>query len=167
VPASWLARRGPLGVRRSALLAAGIVFLVIVAGGVGARALLEPAAPEAKAAALKPSTSLAIPPVPGPEQKSPESSPAKKLAARVDRKFERIEKQTPIPAGVGRLELAVAPWGEVLVDGKNRGVSPPLRLLDVAPGAHTIEIRNSTFPAHVERIQVKAGEAVRIRHRFR
>ena len=93
--------------------------------------------------------------------------PGRKLAARVDKKFERIEKETPIPAGMGRLELAGAPWGEVLLDGKRRGVSPTLRFLDVAPGAHTIEIRNSTFPAHVERIQVKAGEAVRVRHRFR
>jgi hypothetical protein len=55
--------------------------------------------------------------------------------------------------------------GEVL--GKSRGVSPPLRLLEIAPGPHTIEIRNSTFPAHVERVEVKAGEAVKIRHRFR
>ena len=153
-PASWLARSGPLGVRRSALLAAGIVFLVIVAGGVGARALLEPPGPEANAAALRPSTSLAVPPAPTAEQKPLES---RKPVPRADK----------IPAGTGRVELAVAPWGEVLIDGKNRGVSPPLRLLDVAPGAHTIEIRNSTFPAYVERIQVKSGEAVRIRHRFR
>jgi hypothetical protein len=66
-----------------------------------------------------------------------------------------------------RLELAVAPWGEVLVDGKSRGISPPLRELEISPGAHTIEIRNSTFPAHVERVQVKPGEAVKIRHRFK
>jgi len=44
-PAGWLAKNGPLGLRRSALLAAGVVFLAILAGGVGARALLEPAAP--------------------------------------------------------------------------------------------------------------------------
>ena len=37
-------------------------------------------------------------------------------------------------------------WGEVLVDGKSRGLSPPLRVLEVPPGPHTIEIRNSTFP---------------------
>ena len=168
VPASWLARNGPLGVRRSALLAAGVVFLVIVAGGVGARALLEPPAPEARGATLKPSTGLELPPA-GMLQdpKGQENAPGRKLAARVDKKFERIEKEPPIPAGMGRLELAVAPWGEVLLDGKRRGVSPTLRFLDVAPGAHTIEIRNSTFPAHVERIQVKAGEAVRVRHRFR
>src|SRR5258706_90374 len=79
---------------------------------------------------------------------------------------ERKAAEKPL-AGGGRVELAVAPWGEVLVDGKSRGVSPPLRVVDVSAGAHTIEIRNSTFPAHVEQVQVKAGEAVKIRHRFR
>jgi len=144
--ASWLARTGPLGLRRSALLAAGVVLLVIVAGGVGARALLEPPAPEPKPVAQAP---------------APVTPPAAAPAAP------KKEKRAAVPAGAGRLELAVAPWGEVLVDGRSRGVSPPLRVLDVPPGAHTIEIRNSTFPAHVERVQVKAGEAVKIRHRFR
>jgi hypothetical protein len=55
----------------------------------------------------------------------------------------------------------------VLVDGKSRGVSPPLRVLDLAPGTHTVEVRNSTFAPHVEHVQLKAGESVRIRHRFR
>src|SRR5919201_151215 len=48
-PARWISRTGPLGLRHSALLAALVLFLVIVAGGVGARALFEPpAAAEAK-----------------------------------------------------------------------------------------------------------------------
>ena len=61
----------------------------------------------------------------------------------------------------------MAPWGEVLIDGKSRGVSPPLRSLDIPAGAHTIEIRNSTFPARVAKVDVKAGQSIRIRHRFR
>jgi hypothetical protein len=40
-------------------------------------------------------------------------------------------------------------------------------VLDLPPGGHTVEIRNSTFPAHIERVQVKPGEAVKIRHRFK
>lgn len=67
----------------------------------------------------------------------------------------------------GTLELAILPWGEVFVDGKSRGVSPPLRSLELAAGTHTVEIRNTTFPAHTQRIEVRAGEPVRIRHRFR
>ena len=57
--------------------------------------------------------------------------------------------------------------GEVLIDGRSRGVSPPLRMVDVPPGVHTVEIRNSTFPAHVQEVKLKAGQAVRIRHRFK
>ena len=160
VPARWLARTGPLGLRHSALVIAGMVLAVLVAGGVGARALLEPAAGLQSTAPEAPAAPTAAPSTATPKTETP----AKKLAARAEKKA--AEKQA-MAAGAGRLELAVAPWGEVLVDGKSRGLSPPLRLLDVPAGAHTIEIRNSTFPAHVEQVQVKAGEAVRIRHRFR
>ena len=82
--------------------------------------------------------------------------------ARADKK----PGDKPLPAGEAGLELAVLPWGEVLVDGKSRGVSPPLRTLDIPAGSHTIEIRNSTFPSRVEKVNLKAGEAITIRHRF-
>jgi len=160
----WLARVGPLGLRRSALLAAGVVLLVIVAGGVAARALLEPAAPESQPVAQAPGQA---PPGAVPAAPKAESAQAKKPVARLEKKLERAEKKSPVPSRLGRVELAVAPWGEVLVDGKNRGVSPPLRTLDLTPGVHTIEIRNSTFPVHVERVKLKGGEAVKVQHRFR
>jgi hypothetical protein len=156
-PTRWISRAGPLGLRHSALVAAGVVFAILVASGVGARVLLEPtaAAPTSKDAA--PAEAAAAPAAPKAE------ALPKKLVARTDK---RPEKQA-VPSGAGRLELAIAPWGEVLLDGKSRGVSPPLRVLDVPAGAHTIEVRNSTFPAHVQRVQVKVGEVVKIQHRFR
>ncbi|MGE3161475.1 MAG: adenylate/guanylate cyclase domain-containing protein [Burkholderiales bacterium] len=67
----------------------------------------------------------------------------------------------------GTLELAILPWGEVFIDGKSRGVSPPLRSLELAAGTHTVEIRNTTFPVHTRRVEVRTGEPVQIRHRFR
>jgi hypothetical protein len=90
----------------------------------------------------------------------------KKLVARLEKKPERANDKPAPPGELVRVELAVLPWGEILVDGKSRGVSPPLRTLDIPAGSHTIEIRNSTFPSHVEKVNVKAGEAIRIRHRF-
>jgi serine/threonine-protein kinase len=84
--------------------------------------------------------------------------------------MEKQQEKTEAPGVAGRpgrLELAVTPWGEIVIDGKSRGVSPPLRLLEIPSGSHTIEIRNSTFPSHVEKITLKAGEAKRIQHRFR
>jgi class 3 adenylate cyclase len=142
-----------LGLRRSALIAAPLVFVALAGTGILARALQKEERPE--------------PPPPVARQEIVE----KKILARIAKKLaERAEKAEPVvaaAAGAGRLEIAVAPWGEVLVDGRSRGVSPPLRVLEIPPGPHTIEIRNSTFPSRVERVNVKAGEAVRIRHRFK
>jgi len=140
--------RGWFGLRRSALIAAPVVFLLIVAGGVGARALMErpePAAP---------------PPV-----AKPAAAPAPKAAPVAAAEVKPPPKKVVAPAG--KVEISVAPWGEVLVDGKSRGVSPPLRVLEIPPGPHTIEIRNSTFPAYVERVEVRSGQATKVRHRFR
>jgi class 3 adenylate cyclase len=158
----WFARPGPLGVRRSALVAAAVAFLGLVAGGVGARALLEPGAAPAAPRAAQAAGGQASPGPSASAAPTPSASSLPEPARKAAKKLER-----PLQAGAGRLELAVAPWGEVLVDGKRRGVSPPLRTIDLPPGAHTIELRNSTFPAHVERVELKAGEAVRIKHRFR
>ena len=74
----------------------------------------------------------------------------------------------PAPeAAAGLLQLSILPWGEVFVNGKSRGVSPPLRSIELPPGAHTIEVRNTTFPAHTQRVEVRSGEPVRVRHQFR
>jgi hypothetical protein len=142
----WLAGMGPLGLRRSALVAAPLSFFLVVGAAVAAKTMLD-------------SSSAA-------SQKRPAAAEAeKKLTARLEKKLEHVEK-TPAAPDLGRIEFAVLPWGEVLVDGKSRGVSPPLRVLDIPAGSHTIELRNSTFPSHVAKVNVKAGEAIRIRHRF-
>jgi hypothetical protein len=157
----WLRGAGPLGLRRSALVAAPIAFLLIVAGGAAARAMME--RPGSAAAVEAPAKLAVDTPASKAAADRPQPAPKKVIARIIEKKLEK----TAAAAKSGRLELAVAPWGEVLVDGKSRGVSPPLRVLEIAPGPHTIEIRNSTFPAYIERVQVKAGEAVKIRHRFR
>jgi class 3 adenylate cyclase len=138
----WLAGMGPLGLRRSALLAAPLAFFLVVGAAVAARTMID------SSSTHRPS-----------------------LAAAAAAKGEKKKPERPgerAPSGdLARVELAVLPWGEVLVDGKSRGVSPPLRSLELPAGAHTIEIRNSTFPSHVEKVNIKAGEAIKIRHRFK
>ncbi len=64
------------------------------------------------------------------------------------------------------VNLVVLPWGEVYLDGKMQGVSPPLFELQVAPGKHEIEIRNANFPVFKQTIQAKVGEKIKINHRF-
>jgi serine/threonine-protein kinase len=60
----------------------------------------------------------------------------------------------------------IKPWGEVSLDGRIQGVSPPLLELQVVEGKHEIKIRNTTFPAETRVIMVKSGEKIKIRHTF-
>jgi serine/threonine-protein kinase len=64
------------------------------------------------------------------------------------------------------MSLVVLPWGEVYLDGRMQGVSPPLIELQVAPGRHEIEIRNANFPVYKQVIQAKVGEKLKIQHTF-
>jgi class 3 adenylate cyclase len=76
----------------------------------------------------------------------------------------------PLPqaaeAQLAVLSLAIAPWGHVFVDGKPRGVSPPLRELELAPGKHRIELKNTGSQTHVVTVNAKPGEKIRIKHKF-
>ena len=65
-----------------------------------------------------------------------------------------------------RLTLAVAPWGEVYVDGRKRGISPPLTEVRLAPGKHDIEIRNTTFPRYVQSVNLKPDAQLKVKHKF-
>ena len=77
---------------------------------------------------------------------------------------------TDMPAAAARpatVTLAIAPWGEIVVDGKSAGVSPPLNRLELAPGRHRIEIRNQAFAAYRETVTLEPGASIRIRHKFK
>ena len=62
--------------------------------------------------------------------------------------------------------LSISPWGEVFVNGKLRGVSPPLKNLKLSPGKYKIEVRNTTFAPHAETLEVKSRDEVTVRHKF-
>ena len=66
----------------------------------------------------------------------------------------------------GTVRITVVPWGEVLVDGEKVGVAPPLRDIPLKAGRHRVEIRNPGFASHLQSLDVRAGEEIRIRHRF-
>lgn len=69
----------------------------------------------------------------------------------------------PAKAVIG---LAVSPWGEVFVNGRRAGVSPPLTTISVAAGRVTVELRNGDAPPYRETLQLAPGDEVRVRHRF-
>ncbi|MCW5621248.1 MAG: PEGA domain-containing protein [Burkholderiales bacterium] len=62
--------------------------------------------------------------------------------------------------------LAISPWGEVLVDGKSMGVSPPLTELELPQGKHRIVVRNAGFKPFDEVIELGSNQTMRIKHKF-
>ena len=67
---------------------------------------------------------------------------------------------------LGVVQLAVSPWGQVEVDGRAMGTSPPLTRLTLAAGAHTITVHNADFPPYTATLAVSSENPVTLRHRF-
>jgi hypothetical protein len=64
------------------------------------------------------------------------------------------------------VQIAVSPWGQVEVDGKPAGTTPPLNKLQLSEGRHTIVIRNTDFPPFTTTVNVSADQPVILKHRF-
>ncbi|MBK7470197.1 MAG: PEGA domain-containing protein [Betaproteobacteria bacterium] len=70
--------------------------------------------------------------------------------------------------GTGTLEFWIQPYGDVYIDGKQVGTSPPLKEFKLPAGTHRIEIHNAGegFPYN-ESVEVKADQVLRITKSFR
>lgn len=64
------------------------------------------------------------------------------------------------------ITLAVKPRGEVFVDGVSKGLTPPMKNLEVAAGKHVVTIRNPGSPPLEIALNLKAGEETTITHTF-
>ncbi|HET9114084.1 MAG TPA: serine/threonine-protein kinase [Burkholderiales bacterium] len=64
------------------------------------------------------------------------------------------------------LNFAVFPWGEIFIDGKFAGITPPIKRLKIPAGEHKIEISNLNFPRYSKIVVLKPGSHRYIRHTF-
>jgi hypothetical protein len=55
-------------------------------------------------------------------------------------------------------KLHIQPWGVVYVDGIDRGVSPPVKRVVLAPGRHTIRVANPNFHDRVIEVDTASGD---------
>ena len=104
---------------------------------------------------------------------APKAAPAVVSKAEAARRRKAMAVATvtegvPISAVLaeGVVQLAVSPWGQVEVDGKPMGTSPPLTRLTLSSGNHTITVRNTDFPAYTTTVTVDGESPVTLRHRF-
>lgn len=79
---------------------------------------------------------------------------------------ESSAEAAPPPPPV-RVSINVRPWGEIVVNGVSRGVTPPLKTLRLAPGRYSVTIRNTAQPPYRTTLEVKAGKPAMITHIFR
>jgi serine/threonine-protein kinase len=94
---------------------------------------------------------------------APKPKEKKVQGVKESARIRTLAETTGEPAVVS---LGVLPWGEIYLDGRMQGVSPPLLELQVVEGKHEIKISNTTFPAVTRTITVKSGEKIKIKHRF-
>ncbi|MBL8516341.1 MAG: adenylate/guanylate cyclase domain-containing protein [Betaproteobacteria bacterium] len=92
------------------------------------------------------------------------AAPTKTEPAKIDPAKAAEPAKAELPPGT--LNLAVVPWGEVFVNGRSRGVSPPMKNLKLPPGKYRIEIKNTTFPPYSESVEIKSREEITVRHKF-
>lgn len=69
-------------------------------------------------------------------------------------------------ADQGTVRLRIDPWGQVFVNGRSIGNSPPVKQVKLAPGKYKIEVKNGTFSPYVTNIEVKAKEDVGVKYKF-
>lgn len=104
--------------------------------------------------------------MPTPATDDPERAQTAGEKAKVA-KLAGTEEATRKPKrATAQVAFSVQPWGEIYVNGKRQGVTPPLRELKLPAGKHTIEVRNSAFPSYSETIVVDADTVNKFRHRF-
>jgi hypothetical protein len=101
-----------------------------------------------------------------PETPVPPTAP--KAAAVEERPVFSLAGAPKASAGPTALVMfAISPWGEIFLDGKSAGVSPPLSELELPPGRHRIEIRNGSFKPYLETYELEANQTVRIKYKFK
>ncbi len=78
-----------------------------------------------------------------------------------------VVKPIAKPAVVqGTVSFSIQPWGDVYVNGRSVGASPPLKQSKLAPGTYRIEVKNTTFTPYTVSVEVKSQENVSVKHRF-
>lgn len=123
-----------------------------------------PVETKAPAATEQSPTPPAPAPTPDAATKGARTGKTAEKPAADDQKKSETATSPDKPATVS---LGITPWGEVYVDGNKKGVSPPLNSVQVAPGKHQIEIRNTSFPPYQQTVDLKPGELLKIKHKFR
>jgi hypothetical protein len=111
-------------------------------------------------------------PEPAPESAPPAPTPVPAQSARAATDAastyatETANSDPTAATGTATYRLMVNPWGTIYVDGKRRGVSPPLKRLMLPAGRHTVMLENPGYPDRIIQINSARGSSGQIEHDF-
>jgi serine/threonine protein kinase len=120
----------------------------------------EPESPHPVAASETPATLPPLATLPAA------SAPAAVAPAAVDPAPAAEAKAAAPQVETTSYKLAIKPWGTIYVDGKERGVSPPMKRLTLSPGKHKIRIVNPSFPDFMLNVESGKSKSGAIEHDF-
>lgn len=120
-------------------------------------------------AALPPEATVAMSPeaVPAPAPLVRKQAPVRRETSK---SVPASVKPAPVPVQTEAkaiLSFAITPWGDIYVDGKKIGASPPLTEYTLPAGKHTIEIRNSGFAPYSQTMDLQADTTSNIKYIFK
>ena len=127
-----------------------------------------PKAESVESAGAQPTVPVATAAPPIAQPTPPARSESSVAAANIAQSVHAAPAEPAAPAPkIGKVRFSVKPWGEVIVDGKSRGVSPPLKELSIPEGRHRIQIKNGDFPGYDSELEVKPGSKGEIAWSFK
>jgi hypothetical protein len=115
-------------------------------------------------ASAQPEVAQPAPPAPAtqPPRKPVPATPARTAANSAGASAATVDDDD-----ITTYKLMIKPWGTVYVDGSERGVSPPLKLLSLPAGRHTVRVVNPNFRDRVVRVSAGKHDAGRIEVNFK
>jgi len=124
-----------------------------------------------------PAASATAPPLPPTVTKAPpnakdakpKETPKERRAREARERETRGAAGAPtaaVPVPTGLVRIAISPWGEIEVDGRGVGTSPPLTELNLSAGRHQIVVRNTDLPAFSTTVNVTADQPATLKHKF-
>ena len=157
------ARRG----RKPLLLAIPILIIAAL--------VVHQQAPQPNGGKVTPPAAQALEGMPDetPQSMAPPANVTAALSAAPAIHSTPVSQSVPAPASAtpakakATIMFAISPWGEVYVDGKNLGASPPLATLQLEAGKHKVEIRNQAFAPYRDTVNLESGQLLKIRHKFK
>jgi serine/threonine-protein kinase len=122
--------------------------------------------PTSVVTSTSPPTTAATTSIPAPRTTSTLPATTTSVASTSIATTTSIPSTTTLPAGEGWVQVAVVPWGQVWVDGKDVGTTP-LGRISLSAGSHTIRVRHPDYEIIEQPVDIKPDKTERVIINFR